>query len=264
MPALQDQPPIFIGGAGRSGTTLLRVMLDSHPNIVCGPELKFIPDWLREWQRERRLFEQHLASLLGIRASLIDDAYRAKISELLDGARRKYHKPRIAEKSPNNVLVFGHLGHLFPDSPMIHVIRDGRDVVASLLGVEWYRPDGKRIPYTEDAETAARYWADTVSTGMRARKHLGERVLEVRYEALVTEPESMMRRILVHVGEPWDDAVLHHVEHDHNLATETSADQVRQPVHSKSIGRWRAALDESDRRVVERVAGPLLERLGYS
>lgn len=256
--------PIFLGGAGRSGTTLLRVMLDSHPRIACGPELKIIPQWLRQWERDSRTFGDHAAEHRGIGAGAIDDAYRAKVSMVLTRVRQRSGKPRLAEKTPNNVFFFGHLHRLFPDSPLIHVIRDGRDVVASLLGVEWFHPDGKRVPYTENAAAAAKYWADAVGSGLKARKHLGGKaVLEVRYENLVRETEAEMRRVLDHLEEPWDEVVLRHWEEPHDLGLETSADQVTRPVYTSSIGRWRERLSKGDLSTVEGICGALLVELGY-
>lgn len=234
-------------------------MLDSHPRIACGPELKVLPGWLSQWEADRRAAR----SAEGTGAATIDAAYRAKIATLLDSAGEPFGKPRIAEKSPNNVFFFGHLHQLFPDSPLIHVIRDGRDVVASLLGVEWYGPDGRRTPYTESAEAAARYWAQAVAAGVRAKEHLGGRVLELRYENLASDPEGAMRAVLEHVGEPWDEAVLHHAEHRHDLSTDTGAERLSRPVDSSAIGRWRERLSRNDLETVVRVAGDALRALGY-
>lgn len=264
MTALDDNPaPIFIGGAARSGTTLLRVMLDSHSRIACGPELKIIPDWLQQWQHDIKSFGNYAAENLRMERGVIDDAYRAKLSRLFNWVRERSGKPRIAEKTPHNVIYFGHIDQLFPDSPLIHVIRDGRDVVASLLGMEWYYPDGRRVPYTKDVAAAGRYWAKAVTAGLKARRHLGEKVLEVRYESLVEQPEREMRRVLAHLDEPWDEAVLHHDRYPHDLAGETSAGQVSRPVYTASVGRWRTVLSDGDLATIREKTGRLLAELGY-
>lgn len=127
-----SSPPIFIGGAGRSGTTLLRVILDSHPHIACGPEIKVTPMVAKMWH----LFQTALNPTMQeyyLSPSDINTIFREMLLALLDNYRSIARKHRIAEKSPNNVFFFQHLANIFPDSPMIHVIRDGRDVVCSLL-----------------------------------------------------------------------------------------------------------------------------------
>jgi hypothetical protein len=255
--------PIFVGGAGRSGTTLLRLMLDSHPRIACGPELKVVPPWLGQWRLDRKSFGPYAAEYLGLAAEVVDDAYRAKVSVLLEEARRRSGKPRVADKTPNLVFHFGPLHRLFPESSLIHLIRDGRDVVASLLGVDWYEPDGGRLAFTRTAEAAAGYWAQAVRAGRKARRHLGDAVLEVRYEDLVRETEREMRRVLDHLDEPWDAAVLRHFDQPHDLAAEPGAEEAMRPVYTSSVGRWRRVLSREDLTTVERVAGSLLEELGY-
>lgn len=264
MSALDDNSaPIFIGGAARSGTTLLRVLLDSHPRIACGPELKIIPDWLQQWQHDIKSFGDYAAENLRMDRGVLDDAYRAKLSRLFDWVRERSGKARIAEKTPHNVIYFGHLDQLFPASPLIHVIRDGRDVVASLLGMDWYYPDGQRVPYTQNVAAAVQYWADAVGAGLTARRHLGSKVLEVRYERLVRHLEREMRRVLAHLGEPWDEAVLHHHRYPHDLAGETSAGQVSRPVPTTSVGRWRSVLSDADLATIRDKAGRRLAELGY-
>jgi len=156
---------------------------------------------------------------------------------------------------------------MFPDSPLVHVIRDGRDVVASLLCMDWKGPDGRPVAYTRDARAAAGYWVTSVQAGREVAAidpRLRSRYIEVRYEELVAGPEAQMRRLLDHIGEPWDDAVLRHQDFDRDLAGESSADQVRRPVYTSAIGRWRHDLSESDRATVKSVAGELLVELGYA
>jgi hypothetical protein len=238
-------------------------MLDSHPRIGCPAELKLIPEWMEKWKQDRRNFASLLSTHLGVSPDVIDDAYRAKVMVLLERFRAHTKKARIAEKTPNNVFFFAHLHALFPESPMIHLIRDGRDVVASLLSVPWVDPDGKPTPYTQSVERAAKYWVAGVTAGLRARSRLGDRILDVRYEELVQDTEAVMRRVLAHVAEPWDARVLHHSEAAHQPAGETSAEQVNRPVYTSSIGRWKDTLTPEDLSTVERVAGAVLAQLGY-
>jgi len=257
--------PIFVGGAGRSGTTLLRVILDSHPRIACGPELKVGPKIAELWYELQTAYSPSLGEL-GLTAADVNAAFARLVQRLLRPYLQQQAKPRIAEKTPNNVFYLQHLHHLFPDSPLIHVIRDGRDVVASLLTMDWADPaTGERLPYTTDAGLAARYWADAVTAGRLTAQHptAGPCYQEVRYEDLVARPEATLRTLFEFVGEPWDPGVLAFHRRRRNLAGESSAGQVTQPLHDRAIGRWRRDLGARDLGAVLDVAGELLEEIGY-
>ena len=258
--------PIFIGGAGRSGTTLLRVMLDSHPHIACGPELKVGPTLARLWLDCQTGYAANLRALhLG--SQDVNRILADTLAAFLAPFQQATGKPRIAEKTPGNVLFFGPLHHLFPESPLVHVIRDGRDVVASLLGVDWTGPDGHPVSYTRNARAAAAYWVASVQAGRQVAAidpGVREQYIEVRYENLVTDPEGELRRLLDFLSEPWDEAVLRHQEVRRDLAGETSTGQVEQAVYTSAVGRWRWDLSEADREAVKDVAGDLLVELGYA
>jgi len=240
-------------------------MLDSHPHIACGPELKLIPALARLWLDCQTSFAPHLRAL-HLAPPDVTRVFADTIAALLAPHRQATGKPRVAEKTPGNVFWFGPLHHLFPDSPLVHVIRDGRDVVASLLGIDWRGPDGQPVPFTRDARAAAEYWVASVRAGRQAAARdpgLAGRYVEVRYERLVADPEGELRRLLAFVGEPWDDAVLRHQDFDRDLAGETSAEQVRRPVNGSAVGRWRRDLSPGQLEVVRDVAGGLLLELGY-
>lgn len=261
-PEADDFAPIFIGGAGRSGTTLLRVILDSHPAISCGPELKVIPLVADLWARfQGELFPTLAAHHLT--QPRIAEIFATMVRSLLAEGRRVSGKPRIAEKSPDNVFYFRHLACLFPESPLVHVVRDGRDVVSSLLRQEWVDPaTRKRDPRTTDARIAAQYWVTAIQTG-RLAAEASRHYVEVRYEDLVTDPEPTLRQLLFAIGEPFDPSVLEHDRQSHDLAHESSSEQVRAPIHSRPIGAWRERLTPEQQIVVLDVAGPTLEALGY-
>ncbi|MFO1323961.1 MAG: sulfotransferase [Burkholderiales bacterium] len=256
--------PIFVGGAGRSGTTLLRVILDSHSRIACGPELKVIPSIAYLWADFQTKYAPFLASSQ-VGAGDIDRLFRDLISGLLAPLRAREGKPRSAEKSPNNVFFFRHLHQIFPDATFIHVLRDGRDVVASLLQMDWKTPDGIPIDYTRDPRLGARYWANAVMTGREfARQTAGSsRYFEVRYEELVERPEACLRPLFEYLGEPWEPDVLSFHQRSHELSDESSADQVTKPLSRGSVGRWRNDLTPTDLAAIKHEAGGLLRDLGY-
>lgn len=259
--------PIFLGGAGRSGTSLLRVMLDAHPRICCGPELKILPEIALWW----RSLTGPLGPVMQTYGNSPEDVarqLRAIVEGLVANFRRRCGKPRWAEKTPHNVLHMTALGRIFPDARFVHVIRDGRDVACSLVTMNWADArTGRRVDYVRDIARAARYWRQVIETARRqaAEPLLAERVLEVRYEDLVGGPEAAMRRVLAFVDEPWDDRVLAHHKQSHvDDDTESSHLQVQQPVYAHAVGRWRRDMSEQDKREFKMQAAALLEELGYA
>lgn len=258
--------PIFLGGAGRSGTTLLRVIFDSHPNIACGPELKVTPLVAQMWYQFQTAFYPTLQQY-HLSRSDINSMFRKMLLSLLENYRKAVGKQRVAEKSPNNVFFFQALSSLFPESPMIHVIRDGRDVVCSLLTMNWIDPStGRPVDYTRDVGKAAHYWVSAVRAGredqgnpMSKRKYM-----EVHYEDMVENPEATLRKVFDFIQEPWDPSVLNYHQQKRNLAGESSAHQVSQPIYRAAVQRWRRDLKPSDKEILKKVAGKLLIELGYA
>lgn len=256
--------PIFVGGAGRSGTTLLRVILDTHSRIACGPEIKVIPVVANLWAQFQTTFAPYLAEAQ-VSAGDVDRAFQALIAGVIDPLRRHAGKPRVAEKTPNNVFFFRHLHRMFPEATYVHVVRDGRDVVASLLTMDWRGPDGQRIDYTTDATLAARYWANSViaARSFQSATQGQSRFFELRYEDLVARPESCLRALFDYLGEPWEPQVLAYHHRERSLGSESSAEAVRKPIYSTATGRWRTDLDAAQRAAVKREAGKVLVELGY-
>lgn len=262
-------PPIFIGGAGRSGTTLLRVILDSHPNIACGLELK-----LTEWVVHARFNFASFVKALNpplreyhLTPEDINTIFAQMLLSFMENYRKAVGKRRVAEKSPNNVFFFEHLAVMFPDSPLIHVIRDGRDVVCSLLTMDW--PDirtGKPLDYTRDIRKAAEYWVSSVEAGKRALGHptAKQNYLELKYEHLVENPEATLRHLFEFIGEPWDPAVMNYHQHEHSVAGESSAEQVSKPLYKTAARRWVRDLKAGDKDIVKSIAGELLIELEYA
>jgi glycosyltransferase involved in cell wall biosynthesis len=265
--SMGNDGPIFVGGAGRSGTTLMRVMLDSHPRICCGPELKALPAIAEQYQLLTG-FHRPVMESYGNTVADVQRCFRAFIEGLAENFRRAEGKPRWAEKTPHNVLYMVALGEIFPEARFIHVLRDGRDVTCSLLTMDWFDPStGRKVDYVETMTGAARYWRDMVTEARRQAAHpsLTGRVLEVRYEALVTETAATMRQILEFLGEEWDDAVLSHQRKDRGgQPVESSTTQTLKPVDQSALGRWQHDMTPRDKATFKAVAGALLTTLGYA
>jgi hypothetical protein len=199
----------------------------------------------------------------------VDDAMsRAIFADLIRSFLTPYrehrNKPRIAEKTPANALHFEELAGLFPEASFIQIVRDGRDVVASLLTMDWKDGRGQPEAITRDAAIAALAWREHVARGRQAAR-VGARYLEIRYESLTRRPRETMTAVLDFLGEPWRDSVLDPSSSetiDDGLA-ETSADAAKRPLSASAIGRWRRDLSAEDVAAITRVAGGLLGELGY-
>jgi hypothetical protein len=199
----------------------------------------------------------------GIGSDLLDRSVRAFLETMLSGLT--VDGRRLAEKTPHNVLHIGLLARIFPRSRFVHVIRDGRAVAASLVQQAWTNPDtGQPVPYCQSLTAASRYWTEVLVRARQESSSALGRVIEVRYESLVTDPEAEMRRVLAFLGEPWDDAVLRHQQADLVLpAHESGSEQASQPLHAEAVARWRRELTADQVAEIEGICGELLDVLGY-
>lgn len=255
--------PVFIGGCGRSGTTLVRVMLDRHPAFACGPESELLlekPVDLQELSRRFNISRHELLEIAGhtsFRPQFIEAVMRRHAD---DRGKRRW-----AEKTPRNVRHLRYLFDNFPDAYFVHVIRDGRDVACSLRNHPSSRIEqGRPVPLgTQNSISACiDRWVADVSAGLEFRDH--DNYVEVRYEDLIHDPERTMRSLLERVGESWDPSVLSThdaARHDSSLFPQNP--DATSPMKPASIGRWVNDLSASERRLVRRRAGDLLTSLGY-
>ncbi len=258
--------PIVIGGCGRSGTTLLRVMLDSHHRICCGPESSLF--------RRRALDPDALAERFGIGCDEVRAAYDAAgsrpafIEAFAAICLRMSGKARWAEKTPRNISRVAEIFASFPDARFVHVLRDGRDVACSLRTHPRHRlVDGRLVPLKTRKPIAgcARRWRDDIES---SRRHWQDpRFHTLRYEDLVRDPRTVLSALMAFVGEPWDEAMLAHAGRTtpyRDVTRFAQNPEALASVSTSSLGRWRRDLDESDRQTFKRIAGPLLRELGYA
>ena len=258
------QRPIIIGGCPRSGTTLLRSALNAHPNIYAGPECAYglkaveavIATDKHIGERATKAFELSEDDIL--RSYGIGWEYWMR--RILDC--NAPHKSRIADKMPQYQRHFGMMSYMIPDALFVHVIRDPRDVTASLFD----RTDmfgyetGEPVEFCQYADKAAQYWQYETGLGMRMREHENSaRYTEVHYEDLACDPRATLARLLEFVGEDWSEDVL---QPDDGGIEWTNGDTSKPP-HAKSVGRWRERLTDRDGRIVETEAANMMSSLGY-
>jgi hypothetical protein len=258
--------PIVLGGCGRSGTTLLRMMLDSHRRICCGPESSLF--------RRRAVDTRWLAGRFGFGHDEVRAIYDSAVSRpaFIEGfaalCMRKAGKARWAEKTPRNISRIPEIFRCFPAARFVHVLRDGRDVACSLRTHPRHKvvngqlvPTGIRKPvagcarrWVRDIESSRRWWEDP-------------RFMTVRYEDLVLNARPALEALMTFLGEDWDEGMLAHAAADSPFRDATRFAQNPEAlgaVSTASLRRWQRDLDERDKRIFKRIAGPLLVELGYA
>jgi len=237
----------FVVGCSRSGTTLLRALLDAHPLLAVPPESHFavLPRLRLRRDPWFRLWDIDPPDLRGLGVA---DAVRAVFAAYAAA----HGKPRYADKTPHYVSHLPLLADRFPEARFVHVVRDGRDVALSLLEVPW-GPD--------DLEGAALHWRRRVLEGRAAG--LGPaRYRELRYEALVADPERELRGLAAWLELPYDPAMLDparrpvampYPEHHHRVAL----------APTPGLRDWRREMSAADAARFQAVAGDALAELGY-
>jgi hypothetical protein len=271
--------PLFVVGADRSGTTLLRVMLNRHPELAIPPESHFIP---RLWRRRRRygrndrvedveLFAADLATdirfrkwelpIKAVRAELnretspsIADALRAPfLAYAKERGRRSW-----GDKTPGYAAHIPLLSSLWPSAKIVHFVRDGRDVALSVLDLQ--------RGMHQHAATVAHFWADRVRAARAAADDLGPgRYLELRYEDLLDDPRRELERLCDFAGLPFTDSLL---EHDDRALEEIPVAERRRHARvalppTRGLRDWRKQMPAREIAEFEAIAGPELDALGY-
>jgi hypothetical protein len=277
-------PMPVIVGVGRSGTTLLRLMLDAHPELAIPPETGFLIPASQLAERDGDLREALLDKVTGHETWPTMGIARARYEERLRGIEpfdvpagirafyrlyaERFGKARWGDKTP---YYNGHIDKvqaLLPEARFIHMIRDGRDVALSFRGL-WFSPG--------DVANIARRWMNNIGRTRRLAEGCPH-YLEVRYERLVESPEEELRRVCEFVELPYET----HMERYH----ETSRERLREmtppglmdkpeaelpeiirlatkPPQPGRIQRWRREMPARERQEFERVAGATLDELGY-
>jgi hypothetical protein len=271
MPA---QDPIFVVGCRRSGTSLLRDLLRSHPRLSFPLPSFFIPKLYRAYGDPCDGYEaRRLASIVlridwvrkwGLKLIPSDfescRSYRELVSRLFEAWARNEGKHRWGDKTPDYVADIPTILEIFPSAKIIHIYRDGRDVALS-----WLR-SGYGV---HNIFMAAARWKECVNAGRTAGAAVSANsYTEVRYETLLSHPESTLRDICVFLGESYCPEMLkpNFLERQpYPLwvgAREPTWVSEREIVSSNS-GKWKTAMLASDLALFESVAGDLLEALGY-
>jgi hypothetical protein len=240
---------IFNVGSRRSGTFWLQRIVTAHPDVsAVGSETHLFSHGiapLAERFHHAALGSAQVGSTFIERDALLDalrDFCDAVFAPVIEPGRT-----RLAERTPLHALHTGLIGDIYPDGRIVHIIRDGRDVVRSLLAQQWG---------PENVADGAREWRASIESA-RAGARDG-RYLEVRYEDLHADPATRIQGLYRWLGLPVDDAILERALAEARV--ERNLDPNGTPA---GAGKWRSVFTPEDLAAFEQVAGDVLYELGY-
>lgn len=257
----RETPILFIGGMPRSGTTLMRSMMDAHPDMRCGEETRLVPrllgmrsNWYKSEKEANRLEEA------GVTKDVVDSAVAEFLLEIIV----KHGKPaeRLCNKDPFTLKSTEYLTGLFPNSRFILMIRDGRASAHSIITRE-VTISGFDITSYRDVLTK---WNKAIDGMYEQCKKVGPNYcMPVKYEDLVLHPRPMLEKILKFAGLEWNENVMNHEKHMDDIslsAVEKSTDQVVKPLYTDSLKSWVGHIPEDVMKDLPKIS-PMLKILGY-
>lgn len=242
-----DPAPIFVVGQPRTGTTLVERIITSHSEVHSAGELKQFGNAVRRLAnyREPTRYSAKLAAL----AADIDPLKLGK-AYMASTVKFRGDTPRFVDKLPPNYLYIPMILKALPRAKIVHVTRDPMD--ACFASFKQLFADA--YPHSYDQAEMARHHARYYHLMALWRERFPARFFDIAYEDTARELEPNAHALIEFLGLPWEDACLHFHKQDAAVTT-ASAVQVRQPVHTRSVGRWRryeAKLDAMQRTLAEK------------
>jgi hypothetical protein len=256
------EPPIFVIGCQRSGTSLLRRILDSHSNIACPPESKFILPMTEVLRAPKYLVG---FSGMGYERTEVARALREFLGSFFDAYAAAQGKGRWADKTPNYVDCLPELWELFgPEARFVHLIRHGLDVAFSLSDDHRHYPaidEQAALAGGDRAVGAGRHWAIQNELMEAFRDERSEACYTLRYEELTRDPEAAHRPMFGFLGEPWEPAVIDYASVPHHAGWEDPDVRRRSRIEPNS-GKY-AKWPQDVQAAVRDACQPMLAKLGY-
>lgn len=223
--------PIFIVGLPRSGTTLTDRIVSSHSEVVSVDETQYMPMAIRRASgihSEEKMTPDMIEAAAKLDIGEIGDGYLANLSHRLGD------EPMFVDKLPFNILYLGFICKAFPDARIIHMTRNPMDACFAMykqVFVGTYK-------FSYSLENLGRFYVAYSRLVDHWKRTLGDRLIELRYEDLVTDQERQTRRLLDSLGLSFEDACLEFDKNRSATATASSV-QVREKIHTQSVYRWR-------------------------
>lgn len=281
-PSSASGGPLFIVGCGRSGTTLLRLMLNMHPDI-CIPEESHViyqiarlrsfglwpaagspefSDYFLKYVESSKFMDNWELPPNALRKRVMESGktdFGSLLESMYEEFRVKEGKPLWGDKTPMHVQYMWIVRYFFPTARFIHIIRDARDVAQSVAAKSW----GPR-----HISHAGYYWKWLVLSGMINGRMMGSKnYYEVRFEDLVSNPESTLREITAFAGLKYSNMLLKYHEgsaaFDYAAKGNEGSKRLQQVLDPKRIYLWRESMPPSQIKSVDRQAGAVLRLLGY-
>jgi hypothetical protein len=267
--------PFFVIGASRSGTTLLRLMLNEHPALHVPRESWFLIDLMDKLPLEYPLSKEQIRLAFEIITTHwrwigweVEDSclwdrlaplHEPLLSDLIDAvfklSSERSGKYSWGDKTPEYIRHIDRLHTVFPEAKFVHIIRDGRDVCLSLT-----RYDYRMGVLSENAK----YWAEWVAAGIESGRRLPEDLyLEIAYEDLVVNAEQTLRKVCQFLTVPYDHRMLeYHKNAGRNVASWEWGHHYKtlNPLSSEEVHKWRREMRMLDLIVFESVAGYTMDR----
>ncbi|MCP4899287.1 MAG: sulfotransferase [bacterium] len=260
-PSASQALPIVVGGFYRSGTSLVRRMLDSHSSIYCGPEVNFFRDFYGDFRDDRlaRLrFFQTVRSVEPDETSLLRIFGEAYVKTLENAAARN-GKRRWADKNPENALYLKEWSQLLRrEFFFIHCVRHPLDAISSLVEAKF--PLTVPPSFKDKVALYRRF----VEAGLRGEERRQGSCQRIRYEDLVCDPESVLVGVVSKMGEAYEPAMLEFNEHPHDHGLEDRKIDESKGVHGESLGRYRKNLSRRKIRYILNECSEIMTRLNYS
>jgi hypothetical protein len=247
--------PIFIVGPMGSGTTLLRLIVDSHDNIAIAQETSIMRAYLaHKWIP----FHRHGGDWYG-RLGWSDDELDERMREFYGGMFERFAaqhgKARWGDKTPWHAWHIREINRLFPDAVIIATVRHPGAVAGSVSG-------RFRLGWAG----AVSHWINTETELVQRGRELGDRLLMVRYEDLVLDPEATLREVFDWLGEPWSPRLLeHHLVHSERGTARKVEGATRsdQPISTERIAAWAEDVSDDDIALLRKRVDGLAGFFGY-
>lgn len=271
--------PIFIIGVPRSGTTLLRVLLDSHPNIACGPEAPWLARGAKSIKQLYRFMAEDTFGFIknfDVPPEELQITFANFIDEIFLLYAKTKGKTRWAEKTPDHALEIPFISKLFPEAKFIHIVRDVRDVVCStaILSDErkaisdWHSKnilmeDGVVVKNTiENAAIRWQSWNKKIELSLKDVQYS----MTIHYEEIVSNPEKILPSLMAFLGEGYSPKMLEFDKFHHELPEwEWGSRDINRTkcISSRSIKRWEKQLTPKQVTEIERSVGRMMAYYGY-
>jgi Sulfotransferase family len=243
MSTPRNRWPIVVGGCHRSGTSLVRRVLNAHSRIFCGPEVKFFRDFYGHYKddpiRHLRFFQTARTVL---QEEELLDIFGKAFAEMHGRAAERAGKARWADKNPENVLYLSQWQRLLGNEwLMIHVVRNPLDTLASMKEARF------PLSLPEKLEERIEFYRHYTTAGLEFGKANPDRYCGLIYEKLVRSPEPELPKLMTWLGEEFEAGQLdfnrepksEHGLEDRKIAATTE-------IHGKSVGRWSSILNSRE------------------